>query len=181
MVKSQFSSFSIKPLKKINSAMTDTMTLWFSVLTVIAVLEHLLEELQRFLKLLDGENLSGNVTVQKSLLTDLLHSYTSSNGTAYQHTTCVDMNISNIHFMPIAVLCTEGLVWEMLHFLVENLTVLSYRTRTVSCAWGFCIHMAASFCIPGFSTSSSGSKLYHFARLLLSSRDTHFLWLAAYK
>ncbi|MCI4384329.1 hypothetical protein PGIGA_G00037480 [Pangasianodon gigas] len=44
------------------------------------VLEQLLEELQRFLKLLDGENLSGNATVQKSLLTDLLHSYTSSNG-----------------------------------------------------------------------------------------------------
>ncbi|KAI5103321.1 actin filament-associated protein 1-like 2 isoform X5, partial [Silurus meridionalis] len=44
------------------------------------VLEQLLEELRRFLKLLDGENLSGNATVQKSLLTDLLHSYTSSNG-----------------------------------------------------------------------------------------------------
>lgn len=44
------------------------------------VLEQLLEELQRFLKLLDGENLSGNATVQKSLLTDLLHSYTSSDG-----------------------------------------------------------------------------------------------------
>ncbi|MCJ8738567.1 hypothetical protein PDJAM_G00037280 [Pangasius djambal] len=44
------------------------------------VLEQLLQELQRFLKLLDGENLSGNATVQKSLLTDLLHSYTSSNG-----------------------------------------------------------------------------------------------------
>ncbi|XP_058262476.1 actin filament-associated protein 1-like 2 [Hemibagrus wyckioides] len=43
------------------------------------VLEQLLKELQRFLKLLDGENLSGNATVQKSLLTDLLHSYTSSN------------------------------------------------------------------------------------------------------
>ncbi|XP_060795910.1 actin filament-associated protein 1-like 2 [Neoarius graeffei] len=44
------------------------------------VLEQLLEELRRFLKLLDGENLSGNATVQKSLLTDLLQSYTSSNG-----------------------------------------------------------------------------------------------------
>ncbi|XP_066520607.1 actin filament-associated protein 1-like 2 [Hoplias malabaricus] len=44
------------------------------------VLERLLEELQRFLKLLDGEYLSGNATVQKGLLTDLLQSYTSSNG-----------------------------------------------------------------------------------------------------
>ncbi|XP_047673463.1 actin filament-associated protein 1-like 2 isoform X3 [Tachysurus fulvidraco] len=44
------------------------------------VLEQLLEELQRFLKLLDGEKLSGNATVQKSLLTDLLQSYKSSNG-----------------------------------------------------------------------------------------------------
>ncbi|GAA6110289.1 actin filament-associated protein 1-like 2 isoform X3 [Tachysurus ichikawai] len=44
------------------------------------VLEQLLEELQRFLKLLERENLSGNATVQKSLLTDLLQSYTSLNG-----------------------------------------------------------------------------------------------------
>ncbi|XP_076154377.1 actin filament-associated protein 1-like 2 [Alosa pseudoharengus] len=42
------------------------------------VLERLLEELQRFLKLLDAEKLSGNATVQKSLLTDLLQSYTSN-------------------------------------------------------------------------------------------------------
>lgn len=55
---------------------------------VIVVLEQLLEQLQRFLKLMDGENLSGSATVQKSLLTDLLHSYTSSNGTSYQHYTC---------------------------------------------------------------------------------------------
>ncbi|TSK14746.1 Actin filament-associated protein 1-like 2 [Bagarius yarrelli] len=46
----------------------------------MAVLEQLLVELQRFLKLLDRENLSGNATVQKSLLMDLLQSYTSSNG-----------------------------------------------------------------------------------------------------
>ncbi|XP_067285734.1 actin filament-associated protein 1-like 2 isoform X2 [Pseudorasbora parva] len=44
------------------------------------VLEQLLEQLQRFLKILDGEKLSGNATVQKSLLTELLQSYTSSNG-----------------------------------------------------------------------------------------------------
>ncbi|KAM9461934.1 actin filament-associated protein 1-like 2 [Clarias gariepinus] len=44
------------------------------------VLEQILEELQRFLKLLDGENLSGNATVQKSLLNDLVNSYTASNG-----------------------------------------------------------------------------------------------------
>ncbi|XP_063077697.1 actin filament-associated protein 1-like 2 isoform X2 [Engraulis encrasicolus] len=44
------------------------------------VLERLLEELQRFLKLLDAEKLSGNATVHKSLLTDLLHSYTSNGG-----------------------------------------------------------------------------------------------------
>ncbi|XP_072522865.1 actin filament-associated protein 1-like 2 [Salminus brasiliensis] len=44
------------------------------------VLERLLEELQRFLKILDGEYLSGNATVQKNLLNDLLQSYKSSNG-----------------------------------------------------------------------------------------------------
>ncbi|XP_036428607.1 actin filament-associated protein 1-like 2 isoform X2 [Colossoma macropomum] len=44
------------------------------------VLERLLEELQHFLKLLDGEYLSGNATVKKNLLTDLLQSYKSSNG-----------------------------------------------------------------------------------------------------
>ncbi|XP_016122736.1 actin filament-associated protein 1-like 2 [Sinocyclocheilus grahami] len=44
------------------------------------VLEQLLEQLQRFLKILDGEKLSGNATVQKGLLTELLQSYKSSNG-----------------------------------------------------------------------------------------------------
>ncbi|XP_052426969.1 actin filament-associated protein 1-like 2 isoform X2 [Carassius gibelio] len=44
------------------------------------VLEQLLDQLQRFLKILDGEKLSGNATVQKGLLTELLQSYTSSNG-----------------------------------------------------------------------------------------------------
>ncbi|XP_062859131.1 actin filament-associated protein 1-like 2 isoform X2 [Trichomycterus rosablanca] len=44
------------------------------------VLEQLLEKLQCFLKVLDGENLSGNATVQKSLLTDLLQTYKSSDG-----------------------------------------------------------------------------------------------------
>lgn len=33
----------------------------------------------------------------------------------------------------------------------------------------------------GLCTSSPGSKLYHFPRLFLSSRDTHFLLVAAYK
>ncbi|KAA0725079.1 Actin filament-associated protein 1-like 2 [Triplophysa tibetana] len=42
------------------------------------VLEQLLEQLQRFLKILDGEKLSGNATVQKGLLTELLQSYKSS-------------------------------------------------------------------------------------------------------
>ncbi|KAK2876340.1 hypothetical protein Q8A67_020436 [Cirrhinus molitorella] len=44
------------------------------------VLEQLLEQLQRFLKILDGEKLSGNATVQKGLLMELLQSYKSSNG-----------------------------------------------------------------------------------------------------
>ncbi|KAG7492464.1 hypothetical protein MATL_G00014690 [Megalops atlanticus] len=44
------------------------------------VLVQLLGDLGRFLKLLDQENLSGNATVQKCLLSDLLQSYTSSNG-----------------------------------------------------------------------------------------------------
>ncbi|CAM4710704.1 unnamed protein product [Leuciscus chuanchicus] len=43
------------------------------------VLEQLLEQLQRFLKILDGEKLSGNATVQKGLLNELLQSYKSSN------------------------------------------------------------------------------------------------------
>ncbi|KAL1264527.1 hypothetical protein QQF64_004882, partial [Cirrhinus molitorella] len=47
---------------------------------VCAVLEQLLEQLQRFLKILDGEKLSGNATVQKGLLMELLQSYKSSNG-----------------------------------------------------------------------------------------------------
>ncbi|XP_051530630.1 actin filament-associated protein 1-like 2 isoform X2 [Myxocyprinus asiaticus] len=44
------------------------------------VLEQLLEQLQRFLKILDEEKLSGNATVQKGMLTELLQSYKSSNG-----------------------------------------------------------------------------------------------------
>uniref|UniRef100_A0A673MWB1 Actin filament-associated protein 1-like 2 n=1 Tax=Sinocyclocheilus rhinocerous TaxID=307959 RepID=A0A673MWB1_9TELE len=40
----------------------------------------LLEQLQRFLKILDGEKLSGNATVQKGLLMELLQSYKSSDG-----------------------------------------------------------------------------------------------------
>ncbi|XP_067225000.1 actin filament-associated protein 1-like 2 isoform X2 [Chanodichthys erythropterus] len=44
------------------------------------VLEQLLEQLQKFLKILDGEKLSGNATVQKGLLNELLQSYKSSNG-----------------------------------------------------------------------------------------------------
>ncbi|XP_057214882.1 actin filament-associated protein 1-like 2 isoform X2 [Triplophysa rosa] len=44
------------------------------------VLEQLLEQLQRFLKILDGEKLSGNAAVQKGLLTELLQSYKSSSG-----------------------------------------------------------------------------------------------------
>uniref|UniRef100_A0A8C2A825 Actin filament-associated protein 1-like 2 n=1 Tax=Cyprinus carpio TaxID=7962 RepID=A0A8C2A825_CYPCA len=44
------------------------------------VLEQLLEQLQKFLKILDGEKLSGNAKVQKSLLAELLQSYKSSNG-----------------------------------------------------------------------------------------------------
>ncbi|KAK7134857.1 hypothetical protein R3I93_018081 [Phoxinus phoxinus] len=43
------------------------------------VLEQLLEQLQKFLKILDGEKLSGNATVQKGLLNELLQSYKSSN------------------------------------------------------------------------------------------------------
>lgn len=44
------------------------------------VLDQLMEELQKFLHILDKENLSGNATVQKSLLSDLLLSYKASNG-----------------------------------------------------------------------------------------------------
>ncbi|XP_045078423.1 actin filament-associated protein 1-like 2 isoform X2 [Coregonus clupeaformis] len=42
------------------------------------VLDQLLEELQCFLLILDRENLSGNATVQKGLLSDLLQSYRCS-------------------------------------------------------------------------------------------------------
>ncbi|KAJ8386558.1 hypothetical protein AAFF_G00168840 [Aldrovandia affinis] len=44
------------------------------------VLAQLLGDLAQFLKLLDKEKLSGNATVQKCLLSDLLQSYTSANG-----------------------------------------------------------------------------------------------------
>ncbi|XP_061088187.1 actin filament-associated protein 1-like 2 isoform X2 [Conger conger] len=44
------------------------------------VLAQLLGDLAQFLKLLDQEKLSGNATVQKCLLSDLLQSYTSANG-----------------------------------------------------------------------------------------------------
>ncbi|XP_037319909.2 actin filament-associated protein 1-like 2 isoform X2 [Pungitius pungitius] len=44
------------------------------------LLDQLLMELHRFLHILDKEALSGNATVQKGLLTDLLQSYRASNG-----------------------------------------------------------------------------------------------------
>ncbi|KAI9514204.1 hypothetical protein NQZ68_035231 [Dissostichus eleginoides] len=44
------------------------------------VLDQLLMELHRFLLILDKETLSGNATIQKGLLSDLLRSYSSSNG-----------------------------------------------------------------------------------------------------
>ncbi|KAK1793986.1 hypothetical protein P4O66_010901, partial [Electrophorus voltai] len=47
---------------------------------VPAVLDQLLEELQHFLKLLDGEHLSGTAAVRKGLLAELLQAYKSSNG-----------------------------------------------------------------------------------------------------
>ncbi|XP_011604547.1 actin filament-associated protein 1-like 2 isoform X1 [Takifugu rubripes] len=45
------------------------------------VLDQLLVELHRFLLILDNETLSGNATIQKGLLSDLLYSYRASNGT----------------------------------------------------------------------------------------------------
>ncbi|KAI4872819.1 hypothetical protein NFI96_016138 [Prochilodus magdalenae] len=60
-----------------NQRLTNGFFCWFYV---YAVLERMLEELQHFLKILDGEYLSGNATVKKDLLTDLLQSYKSSNG-----------------------------------------------------------------------------------------------------
>ncbi|XP_056221885.1 actin filament-associated protein 1-like 2 isoform X1 [Seriola aureovittata] len=45
------------------------------------VLDQLLMELHRFLLILDKETLSGNATIQKGLLSDLLQSYRDSNGT----------------------------------------------------------------------------------------------------
>ncbi|KAF3853627.1 hypothetical protein F7725_014315 [Dissostichus mawsoni] len=43
-------------------------------------MDQLLMELHRFLLILDKETLSGNATIQKGLLSDLLRSYSSSNG-----------------------------------------------------------------------------------------------------
>lgn len=51
-----------------------------SCLSVFAVLDQLLMELHRFLLILDKETLSGNATIQKGLLADLLKSYGASNG-----------------------------------------------------------------------------------------------------
>lgn len=44
------------------------------------MLDQLLVELHRFLLILDRETLSGNATIQKGLLSDLLQSYKASNG-----------------------------------------------------------------------------------------------------
>lgn len=41
-------------------------------------------ELHHFLLILDKETLSGNATIHKGLLSDLLQSYTVSNGTSKQ-------------------------------------------------------------------------------------------------
>ena len=51
-----------------------------SCLSVLPVLDQLLMELHRFLHILDKETLSGNATIQKGLLSDLLMSYRTSNG-----------------------------------------------------------------------------------------------------
>ncbi|XP_077358381.1 actin filament-associated protein 1-like 2 isoform X1 [Festucalex cinctus] len=48
------------------------------------VLDQLLMELHHFLLILDKETLSGNATIHKGLLSDLLQSYTASNGTSKQ-------------------------------------------------------------------------------------------------
>lgn len=47
---------------------------------MLPVLDQLLMELHRLLLILDKETLSGNATVQKGLLSDLLQSYRASNG-----------------------------------------------------------------------------------------------------
>lgn len=47
---------------------------------MLPVLDQLLMELHRLLLILDKETLSGNATVQKGLLSDLLQSYRGSNG-----------------------------------------------------------------------------------------------------
>lgn len=49
-------------------------------LCFLPVLDQLLVELHCFLLILDNETLSGNATIQKGLLSDLLHSYRASNG-----------------------------------------------------------------------------------------------------
>lgn len=56
------------------------VNLSLSYLSGLPVLDQLLMELHRFLLILDKETLSGNATIQKGLLSDLLQSYTSSNG-----------------------------------------------------------------------------------------------------
>ncbi|XP_034049362.1 actin filament-associated protein 1-like 2 [Thalassophryne amazonica] len=47
---------------------------------IFSVLDQLLVELHRFLLILDKENLSGNATIQKGMLSDLLQSYRASSG-----------------------------------------------------------------------------------------------------
>lgn len=49
-------------------------------LCFLPVLDQLLVELHHFLLILDNETLSGNATIQKGLLSDLLQSYRASNG-----------------------------------------------------------------------------------------------------
>ena len=59
---------------------TALLQMWLHCYIIVSVLAQLLGDLAQFLKLLDQEKLSGNATVQKCLLSDLLQSYTSANG-----------------------------------------------------------------------------------------------------
>lgn len=62
---------------------------------MLPVLDQLLMELHRFLLILDKETLSGNATIQKGLLSDLLQSYKTSNGEtlAWKYTLVVQSDL----------------------------------------------------------------------------------------
>lgn len=96
----------------------------------------------------------------------------------FEHDTC----IAQLSSQRATVVCTfiaSVLFRESALFCLIKEPVILVRACASSFtqAWLQVFHVL----VLGLCTSSPGSKLYHFPRLFLSSRDTHFLLVAAYK